>query len=274
MIVFAHVAGNVSIAALFLAGVIPGVMIGLSLMIASFVHGKLYHQKTMPKLERREKIRRVVDGAAGVFTMVIILGGIISGVFTATEAGAAAAVYAMILTIFVYKEIKISELPGIIWECCVTNAVVMLLIATCSVYAWILTYENLPNMLADNFFNLIHSKWAFLLILNGFLLIVGMFVDMTPALIMLVPMLLPLALKFDINLVHLGLIMVINLSFGLTTPPVGTALFVALKVGRISMEKIIPPLLPLLACMCVVLLFVTYVPEVYMWLPRSFGLVK
>src|SRR3954447_20941529 len=274
MIVFAHVAGNVSIAALFLAGVIPGVMIGLSLMIASFIHGKLYHQKILPKLELREKVRRIVDGIAGVFTMVIILGGIISGVFTATEAGAAAAVYALFLTIFVYKEIKISELPGIIWECCVTNAVVMLLIATCSVYAWILTYENLPNMLAENFFNVIQSKWGFLLILNLFLLVVGMFVDMTPALIMLVPMLLPLALKFDISLVHLGLIMVINLSFGLTTPPVGTALFVALKVGRISMEKIIPPLLPLLACMCVVLLFVTYVPEVYMWLPRSFGLVK
>src|SRR6266702_2853869 len=239
MIVFAHVAGNVSIAALFLAGVIPGVMIGLSLMVASFVHGKLYHQKILPKLELREKVRRIIDGTAGVFTMVIILGGIISGVFTATEAGAAAAVYALILTIFVYKEIKISELPGIIWDCCVTNAVVMLLIATCSVYAWILTYENLPNMLAENFFNLIQSKWAFLLILNVFLLIVGMFVDMTPALIMLVPML--LALKFDINLVHLGLIMVINLSYGLTTPPVGTALFVALKVAKLPMEKIIAP---------------------------------
>ena len=129
-------------------------------------------------------------------------------------------------------------------------------------------------MLAENFFNAIPSKWAFLLILNVFLLIVGMFVDMTPALIMLVPMLLPLAIKFDINLVHLGLIMVINLSYGLTTPPVGTALFVALKVAKLPMDKIIAPLLPLLACMCVVLLFVTYVPEVYMWLPRSFGLVK
>src|SRR6266446_2482450 len=125
MIVYAHVAGSVSIAALFLAGVIPGVMIGLSLMIASFIHGKLYHQKTLPKLERREKLRRILDGLAAVFTMVIILGGIISGVFTATEAGAAAAVYALILTVFVYKEIKFSELPGIIWDCCVTNAVVM-----------------------------------------------------------------------------------------------------------------------------------------------------
>jgi len=274
MIVFAHVAGNVSIAALFLAGVIPGVMIGLSLMVASFVHGKLYHQKTLPKLETREKVRRILDGIAGVFTMVIILGGIISGVFTATEAGAAAAVYALILTIFVYKEIKISELPEIIWECCLTNSVVMLLIATCSVYAWILTYENLPNMLADNFFNAIPSKWAFLLILNIFLLIVGMFVDMTPALIMLVPMLIPLAMKFQIDLIHLGLIMVINLSYGLTTPPVGTALFVALKVAKLPMEKLIPPLLPLLACMCVVLLGVTCFPEIYWWLPRSFGLVK
>jgi tripartite ATP-independent transporter DctM subunit len=274
MIVFAHVAGNVSIAALFLAGVVPGVLIGLSLMIASFVHGKLYHQKTLPKLQTREKVIRVLDGMAGIFTMVIILGGIITGIFTATEAGAAASMYALIITVFVYKEIKISELPEILWECVLTNAVVMMLIATCSVFAWILTYENLPTMLAVNFFNLIDDKWAFLLILNVFLLVVGMFIDMTPALIMLVPMLLPLALKFGIDPVHLGLIMVINLAFGLTTPPVGTALFVALKVAKLPMEKIIAPLLPLLACMLVVLMFVTYVPEVYMWLPRSFGLVK
>ena len=274
MIVYAHVAGTVSIAALFLAGVVPGVLIGLSLMVASFVHGKLYHRKTLPPLTTGEKIRRVFDGMAGVFTMVIILGGIISGVFTATEAGAAASVYALFLTVVVYREIRISDLPEILWECCLTNAVVMMLIATCSVYAWILTYENLPTMLADNFFNLIQSKWAFLLILNVFLLIVGMFVDMTPALIMLVPMLIPLALKFGIDMVHLGLIMVINLAYGLTTPPVGTALFVALKVAKLPMEKIIAPLLPLLGCMMVVLLFVTYVPEVYMWLPRGFGLVK
>ena len=274
MIVFAHIAGNVSIAALFIAGIIPGVLIGVSLMAASFVHGKLYHRKELPIIPRRQKIIRVIDGMAGVFTMVIILGGIITGVFTATEAGAAAALYALILTVFVYKEIKISELPEILWECCLTNAVVMLLIATCSVFSWILTYENLPTMLAENFFNLIQSKWAFLLILNGFLLVVGMFIDMTPALIMLVPMLIPLAVKFDINMVHLGLIMVINLAFGLTTPPVGTALFVALKVGKISMDKLLPPLLPLLACMCVVLLLVTYVPEIYDWLPRMLGLMK
>ncbi|MGH9647752.1 MAG: TRAP transporter large permease, partial [Bryobacteraceae bacterium] len=274
MIVFAHVAGTVSIAALFLAGVVPGVMIGMSLMVASFIHGKLYHRKIMPVLPLREKVRRVLDGFASVFTMVIILGGIISGVFTATEAGAAAAVYALFLTVVVYREIRVSELPEIMWESCLVNSVVMMLIATCSVYSWILTYENLPTLLAVHFFNVIQSKWAFLLILNIFLLFVGMFVDMTPALIMLVPMLIPLAAKFDISMVHLGLIMVINLAFGLTTPPVGTSLFVALKVAKLSMDKIIPPLLPLLACMCLVLIFVTYVPQVYEWLPRSFGLIK
>src|SRR5256885_16689907 len=141
IIVVAAVGGDVLVAALFLAGVIPGVMIGLSLMVASFIHGKLYHQKILPKLEKREKVRRIIDGIAGVFTMVIILGGIISGIFTATEAGAAAAVYALILTIFVYREIKISDLPGIIWDFCVTYPVMMLLFATCSIYSRIRTYS-------------------------------------------------------------------------------------------------------------------------------------
>ncbi len=274
MIVFAHVAGNVSIAALFLAGVVPGVLIGLSLMVAAFIHGRLYHQQATPPMAMREKIRRVFDGLAGIMTIVIILGGIVSGVFTATEAGAAASVYALILTVFVYKEIKLRDLPEIMWECCVTNAVVMMLIATSSVYSWILTYERLPQLLADNVFNVIDGRVEFLLILNVFLLIVGMLIDMTPALIMLVPILLPLALKFGIDFVHLGLIVIVNLSFGLITPPVGTALFVGVKIAKIPMEKVIPPMLPLLACMIAVLLFVTYFPQVFMWIPRGAGFVK
>ena len=274
MIVFAHVAGNVSIAALFLAGVVPGILIGLSLMVAAFIHGRLYHQQATPPMAMREKIRRVFDGLAGIMTIVIILGGIVSGVFTATEAGAAASVYALILTVFVYKEIKLRDLPEIMWECCVTNAVVMMLIATSSVYSWILTYERLPQLLADNVFNVIDGRVEFLLILNVFLLIVGMLIDMTPALIMLVPILLPLALKFGIDFVHLGLIVIVNLSFGLITPPVGTALFVGVKIAKIPMEKVIPPMLPLLACMIAVLLFVTYFPQVFMWIPRGAGFVK
>jgi tripartite ATP-independent transporter DctM subunit len=274
MIVFAHVAGNVSIAALFLAGVVPGILIGLSLMIAAFIHGRLYHEHVAPVMPLREKIRRVFDGLAGIMTIVIILGGIVSGIFTATEAGAAASVYAFALTVFVYKEIKLSELPEIMWECCITNAVVMMLIATSSVYSWILTYERLPQLLADNVFNVIDSRFTFLLVLNIFLLIVGMLIDMTPALIMLVPILLPLAQKFGIDFIHLGLVVIVNLSFGLITPPVGTALFVGVKIAKIPMEKVVPTMLPLLACMIAVLLLVTYYPQIFMWVPRGAGFAK
>ena len=212
MIVFAHVAGNVSIAALFLAGVIPGVMIGLSLMVASFVHGKLYHRKVLPKLALREKVRRIVDGMAGVFTMVIILGGIISGVFTATEAGAAAAVYALFLSVFVYREIKLSRAArhhlGLLHHQFGRHAADRDLLGLCLDP----DLREPAQHAGGKFLQSDPEQVAFLLILNGFLLVVGMFVDMTPALIMLVPMLLPLAAKFDISLVHLGLIMVINLS--------------------------------------------------------------
>src|SRR5205807_909089 len=157
----------------------------------------------------------VKDGYSRRFATAIVLtaatmGPIIPpsiGMIIFAHIAGSVSIAALFLAVFVYQEIKWRDLPEIIWQCCLTNAVVMLLIATCSVFSWILTYENLPRMLADNFFNLIPDKWAFLLILNLFLLVVGMFVDMTPALIMLVPILLPLALKFDISLVHLGLIM-------------------------------------------------------------------
>ena len=270
MIVFAHVTGTVSIAALFLAGIVPGVLIGLSLLVASFVHGTIWHRPSLPQLDFKEKLRRVADGLAGIFTIVIILGGITSGIFTATEAGAVAALYALILTVFVYREIKLRDLPEILWECCLTNAVVMMLIATSSAFSWILTYERLPQLLADAF-SVIDSKIVFLLILNFSLLIVGMFIDMTPALIMLVPMLLPLAGKFGIDLIHLGVIVTVNLSFGLITPPVGTSLFVGVRIAQIPMERVILPLLPLLACMMLVLLLITYVPESFMWVPRWAG---
>jgi len=274
MIIYAHVVGTVSIAGLFLAGAIPGILIGVGLMIAAFVHGKLYHDKEPPPpIPLKEKVRRVVDGLAGLTTVFIILGGITSGIFTATEAGAVASLYALILTIGIYKEVKISELPDILYECCIINSVVLFLVATSSVFTWILTYENFPILISEMLLSVTESKWMILLILNIVLLMVGMFIDLTPAVIMIVPILLPLADKLDIHLIHLGVIVVINLCIGLITPPVGTSLFVGCRIANLPITAVIRPMLPLFPILIAVLLLVTYVPEIVMWLPRMFGFV-
>ena len=272
MIIFAHVAGSVSIAGLFLAGAIPGVLIGLGLMSVAFVHAKLYHDKIVETaLPLKEKLIRVVDGLAGLTTIIIILGGITSGVFTATEAGAVAAFYALILTIVFYRTIKLRDLPGILYECCIINAVVLFLVATSSVFTWILTYENFPAMVADMLLSITENKIIILLILNILLLFLGMFIDQTPAIIMLVPVFLPLAQQLNIHLIHLGVIVVINLSFGLITPPVGTSLFVGCRIANLPITAVVRPMLPFLPIMIAILFLVTYLPAIIMWLPKMFG---
>lgn len=271
MILFAYVVGSVSVAGLFLAGLIPGILIGLGLLIAAYLHGRWYHERPSEKLTLREKLWRVLDGALGMMTLVIILGGITSGIFTATEAGAIGAMYALFLTVVVYREIKLGDLPAILWECCLTNAVVMFLIATTSVFTFIMTYENLPQWIADNLFAVTDNRYVLLLLVNLVLLFIGLFIDLTPAVIMMVPILLPLAHRLDMDLIHLGVMVVVNLTFGLITPPVGTSLFVGCRIAGISMTELVPPMLPLLAIMFCVLMLVTYVPETFMWLPRMFG---
>jgi tripartite ATP-independent transporter DctM subunit len=268
MIIFAHVAGSVSIAGLFLAGAIPGVLIGIGLMGVAFVNAKLYHDKVIPPIPLKEKLIRIVDGVAGMMTIVIILGGITSGIFTATEAGAVAAFYALILTVFIYRSIKIRELPAILYECCIINAVVLFLVATSSVFTWILTYENFPTMVSDMLLAITENKIIILLILNVLLLFLGMFIDQTPAIIML-----PLAQRLDIHLIHLGVIVVINLSFGLITPPVGTSLFVGCRIANLPITAVVRPMLQFLPIMIAVLLLVTYVPDIILWLPTIFGFV-
>jgi tripartite ATP-independent transporter DctM subunit len=275
MIIFAHTAGSVSIAALFLAGAIPGVLIGIGLMIWAYFHAKRHIKPTlMPVLPFKEKMFRVLDGMAGLFTMIIILGGIMSGFFTATEAGAVASLYALILCVGVYREIKIRDLPGILFEGCQVNAVVLFLVATSSLYTWILTYENFPTVLSQTVFAITGNKIILLIVINIFLLIVGCLIDQTPAIIMLTPILLPLMQKMGMNVVHFGAMVVINLCIGLITPPVGTSLFVGCRIAKLSITAVVRPLLPLLAIEIAVVAFVTYWPPLTMWLPRIFGFVR
>jgi tripartite ATP-independent transporter DctM subunit len=274
MIIFAHTAGSVSIAALFLAGAIPGVLIGIGLMIWAYFHAKRHIKPTpMPVLSFKEKVYRVADGMAGLFTMIIILGGIMSGIFTATEAGAVSALYALILCVGVYREIKIRDLPGILFECCQVNAVVLFLVATSTVYTWILTYENFPTVISQTVFAITDNKIILLIVINIFLLIVGCLIDLTPAVIMLTPILLPLMQKMGMNIVHFGAMVVINLCIGLITPPVGTSLFVGCRIAKLPISAVVRPLVPLLAIEIAVLAVVTYWPPLTMFLPRLFGFV-
>lgn len=274
MILFAYLAGNVSVGGLLMGGVVPGILIGLGQLVVAYVHGKLYHPTRTPALPAGEKLRRIGAGLAGLFTLVIILGGITLGITTATEAGAIAALYALFLTILVYRELSWRGLPAILWETCLTTAVVLFLIATTSVFSFILAYEKVPAWIADNFLSLADDKWVLLVLLNLLLLLTGMFIDMTPALIMIVPIILPLAQKLGIDLVHLGVIMVVNLAFGLITPPVGTSLFVGCRIAGLPITAVIRPMLPLLAVMIATLFLVTFVPELVLWLPRQFGFVS
>ena len=273
MILYAHVTGSVSVAGLFLAGAIPGLLIGLGLMGAAAWHGHRYHGKRLPAIPRREKVRRVIDGLAGLMTLVIILGGITSGIFTATEAGAVAAFYALVLTVFVYREVRWRDLPGILYECCLTNGVVLFLVATTSIFTWILTHENLPIVLSETVLGLTDNPTVLLLLINLILLFVGLFIDLTPAVIMLVPILMPLADGIGLHPIHLGVIVVVNLSLGLITPPVGTSLFVGCRIAGLPITAVVRPMLPLVAIMVSVLMMMTYFPGLYMWLPRWFGFV-
>ncbi len=275
MIIFAHTAGSVSIAALFLAGAIPGVLIGFGLMIWAYIHAKRHIKPIpMPVLPFREKVYRVADGMAGLFTMIIILGGIMSGLFTATEAGAVASLYALILCVGVYREVKIRELPRILFECCQINAVVLFLVATSSVFTWVLTYENFPTVLSQTIFTITTNKITLLIVINIFLLIVGCLLDLTPAVIMLTPILLPLMQKLEMNIVHFGAMVVINLCIGLITPPVGTSLFVGCRIANLPITALVRPLMPLISILIAVVVFVTFWPPLTMWLPRIFGFVK
>jgi tripartite ATP-independent transporter DctM subunit len=203
--------------------------------------------------------------------IIIVIGGIIAGIFTATEASAVAVLYSLILSVFIYREVKIKELPQILLKTVETTAIVMLLIGTCTAMSWVLSYENIPQDISRFLLSLTESKILILLIINLILLVVGTFMDMTPAILIFTPIFLPMALELGIDPIHFGIIMVLNLCIGLCTPPVGSVLFVGCGIANTSITSVIKPLLPLYIAMLVSLMIVTYYPDLSLFLPRLFG---
>jgi len=271
MIVYSVAAGGVSIAAIFLAGFLPGILIGLGLMAVSGIISRREGYGSVGGVGLWESILRFKRAFLSLLLIVIVLGGILAGFFTATEASAIAVLYSMFLSVAVYKEVKVREIPRILLDCGITTAVVMLLIAASTAMSWILAYENIPQMISQALIGFTHSKILILLIINIILLAVGTFMDMTPAVLIFTPIFLPVAKSLGMNPIHFGIMMIVNLCIGLCTPPVGSCLFVGCGIAHTTIAKVIKPLIPFFIAMIVSLLLITYIPAISLALPRLFG---
>lgn len=270
LIVYSLASGGVSIAALFLAGYLPGILVGLALMV---VAGVIALRRGYPRAERvrvRVVLRHFVDALPSLFMLILVIGGIVAGIFTATEASAVAVFYAFVLAML-YREIRMGDLPDILLETVKTTAIVMLLIGTSMGLSWVMAYENIPQNVSEGLIALAESPIVILLIINIILLMVGTFMDMTPAVLIFTPIFLPIVVELGMDPTHFGIVMVLNLCVGLCTPPVGSVLFIGCSIAEIPITRVVRPLLPLFIAMIVALMIVTYVPALSLWLPQLFG---
>lgn len=270
LIVYSLASGGVSIAALFLAGYLPGILVGLMLMIVASVFAIRNKYPVSARVPVKDVVMKFLDALPSLFLIIVVIGGIIGGIFTATEAAAVAVLYALILG-FVYREVTVKDLPQIFLDASATTGIVMLLIATSVGMSWIMAYENIPQNVTAALVALSDNPIIILLIINVILLAVGTFMDMTPAVLIFTPIFLPIAIQLGIDPIHFGIIMVLNLCVGLCTPPVGSVLFVGVGVAKTSIASVIKPLLPLFIAMVVALFLVTYMPWLSLWLPGVFG---
>ncbi len=259
---------GLSVAKLFIAGAIPGILLGLGLMAVSyFISVKRHH----PKGER-QSFKVIIDKFKGAFwallMTVVILVGIVGGIFTPTEASIVAVLYAVLVGLFIYRELSLKDIPGIIIETAITTASLMVLVGLANLFGWILTSEQIPQLIAKSMLSFTQNKYVILLLINLLLLFVGTFMETIAALIILFPVLLKVAISVGIDPIQFAIIAVLNLMIGLTTPPVGVCLFVTSGIGRISLGKISWAILPFLAVSLVVLLLVTYIPQISLFLPN------
>jgi len=271
LIVYSLASGGVSIAALFIAGYIPGILLGLSLMGVAGAYSVKHKYKVEFHITFGEAVKKFFDAIPSLLLVIIVIGGIVAGYFTATEASAIAVFYALILSVFIYKEVNLKDLPKILLQSATTTAIVMLLIGTSMAMSWVMAYENIPQNVAQALITLSESKIVILIIINLLLLFVGTFMDMTPAVLIFTPIFLPVAVKLGIDPIHFGIIMVMNLSVGLCTPPVGSVLFVGCSVAGLPIMRVVKPLIPFFIAMIITLLVVTYIPDLSLWIPRLFG---
>ena len=269
LIVYSLASGGVSIAALFLAGYLPGILVGLALMAVAGVFAVRRNYGSAKAASIRNVFWKFLDALPSLTLLFIVMGGIVAGFFTATEAAAVAVLYALILAL-IYREVSIRDLPQILMDASGTTAVVLFLVATSVGMSWIMAYVNIPQQLTASLLALSDSGIIILLLINVTLLCIGIFMDITPAVLIFTPIFLPVAIELGIDPIHFGIIIVLNLCIGLCTPPVGSVLFVGVGVAGTKISQVTRPLLPFFIAMIVVLIIVTCVPGLSLWLPNLF----
>lgn len=273
MITFSLVSGGTSVAALFMAGYIPGILWGLACMAVIYIIAKKKGYRSTSKFTGREKIQVLLQAIPCLLLIIIVIGGIIAGIFTATEGSVVAVVYSLLLSLFGYRSIKLKDLPKIFIESAQMTGIIIFLIGVSSIMSWVMAFTNIPSLVSEGLLAISDNKFVILFIINIILLIVGTFMDMTPACLIFTPIFLPVCTALGMNTIHFGIMMIFNLCIGTITPPVGTTLFVGVKVGKVKIETVFRQLLWYFLAIFLVLMLVTYIPQLSLWLPGLMGYV-
>ncbi|HHN9543811.1 MAG: TRAP transporter large permease [Escherichia coli] len=272
-ILYALASGGTSIAALFAGGLVAGLLWGIGCMLVTLIVAKRHNYRVFFTVQKGMVLKVSVETIPSLMLIVIIVGGIVQGIFTAIEASAIAVVYTLLLTVVFYRTLKLKDLPSILLQTVVMTGVIMFLLTTSSAMSFSMSITNIPTALSNMILGISANKLVILLVITVFLLIIGAFMDIGPAILIFTPILLPIMIKLGVDPIHFGIIMIYNLAIGTITPPVGSGLYVGASVGKVKVEEVIKPLLPFYAVIIGVLLLITYIPEMTLFLPRLLGVM-
>lgn len=273
LILYSLVSGGTSVAALFMAGYLPGILMGLSIMIMAFFIAHKKNYPTAEKMKLKEKMAVILDAIPSLFLIVVVIGGIVIGVFTATEGAAVAVLYAFILSL-IYRAITWKDIVEILTESVTMTSVILFLISASSIMSWVLAFTGIPEAISNGIMSISNNKYIILLFINLILLLVGAFMDLTPAVLIFTPIFLPIATKLGMDPVQFGIMLIFNLGIGIITPPVGSVLFIGCSVGKVTIEDVVKPLLPFFLILVVVLLLITFIPDISLIIPKLCGLME
>ena len=272
MITYSLVSGGTSVAALFMAGYIPGILWGLACMVLIYFTARKLGYRNRQHFSAREAGKILFQAIPSLLLIIIVIGGIIAGIFTATEGSVVAVVYSLVLS-FIYRTIKVKDIPKILLDSAEMTGIIIFLIATSSIMSWVMAFTGIPSAVSAGLLALTGNKYVILLIINIVLLIVGTFMDMTPACLIFTPIFLPIATKLGMSSVQFGVMLIFNMCLGNITPPVGSVLFVGCGIGEVTIEEVTPKLIPYFVVLILALLAVTYIPTLSLAIPNAMGLI-